>query len=165
MYAHERFAQPKRQLKLHHAMLLNQLLNPKLNHYSEAIAEITGAPRMVLPIIERIMRDVIFHSTLDWQTEEQFRAGALEAYQVYQSAEGFYDAEHKAYFYRFHFHKTEEKLAAAVAKLDRATAKGAAERIARCQAEVEKIREKRDRLAQRVEWWEASTRKFAELFD
>ena len=29
--------------------------------------------------IERIMRDTIFHSTLDWQTKRQFNAGARKA--------------------------------------------------------------------------------------
>jgi hypothetical protein len=106
-------------------MILNQLLHPKPTAYSDMIAEATEAHRMELPIIERIMRQVIFHSTLDWQTREQFDAGAIEAYEEYKVSERFYNAEHKFFLYRFNLSKTDEKLTEAVIKLDRAAAKGA----------------------------------------
>lgn len=144
-------------------MLLNQILNPKPTAYSADIAEVTGAHRMELPIIERLMRDVIFHSTLDWQTKEQFEAGAREAYEIYQSAKGFYDAENKLLIYQFHHSKTEENLSAAVAKLDRATAKGVPERVFKCQAEVAKLRKKTAELAKKTEFWERVMRRMNEL--
>jgi hypothetical protein len=109
---------------------------------------------MQLPIIERIMRETIFHSTLDWQTKEQFDAGALDAYKEYKAAKDFYDAENKFHIYRFHLSKTDEKLAAAVDKLGRAAAKGVSGRITKCQAEMEKLRDTRARLAEKTEFWE-----------
>ena len=33
--------------------------------------------------VEDIMRNDIFHSTLDWQTKEQFVKGVKEAYELY----------------------------------------------------------------------------------
>ena len=33
--------------------------------------------------VEDIMRNDIFHSTLDWQSHEQFVQGAKEAYELY----------------------------------------------------------------------------------
>lgn len=145
-------------------MLLNQLLNPKPSAYSAMIAEATGAHRMKLPIIERIMRQVIFHSTLDWQTREQFDAGAIEAYEEYKASEGFYNAEHKFYFYRFHLSKTDEKLTEAVIKLDRATAKGAPDRIAKCQADVEKLREGKAGLSENTELYERIMLQMSRLY-
>jgi hypothetical protein len=35
-----------------------------------------------------IMREVVFHSTLDWQTREEFQDGARKAYVVLQALEG-----------------------------------------------------------------------------
>lgn len=145
-------------------MLLNQLLNPKPTAYSAAIAKATGAHRMELPVIERIMRGVIFHSTLDWQTRAQFDAGAIEAYQEYKASHGFYDAERKFTFYRFHLLKTDEKLAEAVIKLDRAAAKGVPGRIAKCQADVEKLREKKLRLSEKVELFERIMQQMSRLY-
>ena len=144
-------------------MLLNQILNPKPTAYSAAIAEATGAHRMQLPIIERIMREVIFHSTLDWQTKEQFDTGAIEAYSEYKAAKGFYDAENKFCLYRFHLSKTDEKLTQAVTKLDRAAATGVSGRIAKCEAEVEKLREMKARLSEKTEFWEKVTGQMSRL--
>ena len=50
------------------------------NTISEAINVTDTA---VLQEVENIMRDIIFHSTLDWQTMEQLQQGAKEAYEVY----------------------------------------------------------------------------------
>jgi len=48
------------------------------------IINATGCKPEEAEEVEEIMRDVIFHSTLDWQTGAQFNKGAREAYQVYQ---------------------------------------------------------------------------------
>ena len=51
--------------------------------YSEIIAEATGITDPVrLDEIEEIMRQDIFHSTLDWQTKEQLAAAAILAEQL-----------------------------------------------------------------------------------
>ena len=145
-------------------MILNQLLNPKPTAYSDMIAEATEAHRMELPIIERIMRQVIFHSTLDWQTREQFDAGAIEAYEEYKASERFYNAEHKFFLYRFNLSKTDEKLTEAVIKLDRAAAKGTPDRIAKCQADVEKLRKKKANLSENAELYERIMLQMSRLY-
>jgi len=141
----------------------NLLLKPRPSAYSSAIAEATGAHPIQLPIIENIMRDVIFHSTLDWQTKEQFDAGAREAYEEYQARSGFYDAEYKVHFLSFHLAKAEAKLAEAGAKLERAIACGNSERIIRSETEAEKQRQKRDDLAQRLDLWKRILMDFIRL--
>lgn len=51
--------------------------------YHTAISEATGErDKQKLEAIEDCMRNDIFHSTLDWQTREQFDAGAREAVQL-----------------------------------------------------------------------------------
>lgn len=61
--------------------------------YSQLIAAATGAPASKLGILENIMRDEIFHSTLDWQTADQLAAAARQAHDIYRSAPCFYDME------------------------------------------------------------------------
>lgn len=69
-----------------------QAENTTLRGYLSAIAEATGAPESSLPILEEIMRDEVFHSTLDWQSASEFREGARKAYAIYLEDRGFYDA-------------------------------------------------------------------------
>jgi hypothetical protein len=59
--------------------------------YSKLIAAATGAPTSKLAVLENIMRDEIFHSTLDWQTADQLAAAARQAHDIYRSAPCFYD--------------------------------------------------------------------------
>lgn len=74
-----------------------------------------------------------------------------------------YDAEHKFCLYRFHLSKTDEKLTQAVIKLDRAAATGVSGRIAKCEAEVEKLREMKARLSEKTEFWEKVTGQMSRL--
>jgi len=54
-----------------------------LRGYQKTISEATGrTDPKELNAIEDMMRDVIFHSTLDWQSREQFIQGAIEAEEV-----------------------------------------------------------------------------------
>jgi len=58
---------------------------PKFHGYHDVINEATGVTdSKTLEEIEDTMRRDIFHSTLDWQTREQLRKGAKEAYEVVQ---------------------------------------------------------------------------------
>jgi len=50
-----------------------------MNGYQQIIKEATGCPDKDLQELEDIMRDVIFHSTLDWQTKGQLKKAAKEA--------------------------------------------------------------------------------------
>jgi hypothetical protein len=47
--------------------------------YSQQIIKTTNCDPADAPRIEEIMRDYIFHSTLDWQTARQFNNGAKKA--------------------------------------------------------------------------------------
>lgn len=60
-----------------------------LKGYTKSISEATGIidPK-VLDELEDIMRNDIFHSTLDWQTKEEFDKGAKEAVEVYNAIKG-----------------------------------------------------------------------------
>lgn len=51
----------------------------ELNGYQKAIFEATKCDPKDAAEIENLMRDFIFHSTLDWQTKRQFNKGAREA--------------------------------------------------------------------------------------
>jgi hypothetical protein len=52
-----------------------------LRGYAATIAEAIGTTdRDTLAEVEDTMRHVIFHSTLDWQSAEEFRQGAREAF-------------------------------------------------------------------------------------
>ena len=53
-----------------------------MSFYQEAIIKATKCAPEDGPEIEEIMRNDIFHSTLDWQTKTQFNKGAREAYVV-----------------------------------------------------------------------------------
>ncbi len=71
----------------------------ELKHYQALIYEATAAPIAILPILERIMREEIFHSTLDWQSRRQFVTAAKKAHRMYQKASLYYQSEdewHKA---------------------------------------------------------------------
>jgi hypothetical protein len=61
--------------------------------YVDLIATATSASDDLLPILEKIMREEIFHSTLDWQSASQFRTGARQALAIYEEAPDFFRAE------------------------------------------------------------------------
>lgn len=50
--------------------------------YQKRIQEVTGCTDAEAQEVEDIMRHNIFHSTLDWQTPEQFDEGAQLAFKV-----------------------------------------------------------------------------------
>ncbi len=48
--------------------------------YEKTIIQATGCTKKEVAEVEDIMRNDIFHSTLDWQSLELFRCGAREAF-------------------------------------------------------------------------------------
>ena len=52
--------------------------------YHDRIKEITNCTESEVKHVEDLMRNVVFHSTLDWQTREEFENGARLAYLVFQ---------------------------------------------------------------------------------
>lgn len=63
-----------------------------MNHRHGLIQGVTGAPARDLALVENIMRDDIFHSTLDWQTREQLTAAAREAFALLQANRQLYES-------------------------------------------------------------------------
>jgi hypothetical protein len=95
--------------------------------YHDLIAEATGAADEVPPILEQIMREEVFHSTLDWQSARQFRAGAKKAYRIYLADADFYRASARHRRARFHLFGAEREV-------EEARTSGSAERIAAAEA-------------------------------
>jgi hypothetical protein len=54
----------------------------RLGSYEKHIIKIVRCSDEEATVVEEIMRNDIFHSTLDWQTVEEFETGAREAYAV-----------------------------------------------------------------------------------
>lgn len=61
-----------------------------MNAYAKFIIDETNCSLDEAFEIEEIMREEIFHSTLDWQTPEQFRVGALAALEIFRERGFFY---------------------------------------------------------------------------
>ena len=58
-------------------------MKTQLKGYAKMIEEATGVTdEKKLAKIEDVMRNVIFHSTLDWQSKQEFNEGALAALEV-----------------------------------------------------------------------------------
>ena len=53
--------------------------------YRDLIIEATGCTAAEAGEIEDLMRDVVFHSTLDWIPRKQFMVGAKKAFQVFRA--------------------------------------------------------------------------------
>lgn len=56
------------------------------------IDETTGAPENDIGQIETIMREDIFHTTLDWQTRQQLADAARDAYELLMANRELYKA-------------------------------------------------------------------------
>jgi hypothetical protein len=65
---------------------------PVMNPLHHLIQRATNAPARDLALIENIMREDIFHSTLDWQTRDQLVAAAREAFALLQANRDFYES-------------------------------------------------------------------------
>ena len=53
-------------------------------------------------IVETIMRENIFHSTLDWQTKKEFQSGARKAWKLFLSKREFFESHHRNMKALFH---------------------------------------------------------------
>ena len=63
----------------------------KASPYASLIADATGASTSRLALLENLMRDKIFHSTLDWQSAEELAERARRAHDLYRSTPAYYD--------------------------------------------------------------------------
>lgn len=80
---------------------------PRLNPLYHLIRDATGAPNKDLGRIESIMRDEIFHSTLDWQNREQLVSAARKAHVRLNQDRDLYDLDHDCRVAMFYCLKTE----------------------------------------------------------
>ena len=53
---------------------------PHIGPYQRDIMDQLGCSAGDAPMVEDIMRNHVFHSTLDWQTEKEFQKGAREGW-------------------------------------------------------------------------------------
>lgn len=51
----------------------------KLPYYQSVIIDLIGCSEADASILENILRDTVFRSTLDWQTDPQLREGLKQA--------------------------------------------------------------------------------------
>lgn len=55
--------------------------------YARDIMAVTGCRKDEAKEVEEIMRQEIFHSTLDWIDRKQFIWGAKQAYEIYKQSQ------------------------------------------------------------------------------
>jgi len=82
----------------------------RLTHYQRLIQQATGAPAKDLAQIEKIMREEIFHSTLDWQTREQLADAARQTHRRLAEDRELYDLDHACGVAMFHKMRAEAEL-------------------------------------------------------
>ena len=81
-----------------------------LSGYGQLIQNATGSPEADLGQIENIMREEVFHSTLDWQSREEFAAGARKAFARLREDGEVYDLERACRFAMLRKMQAEEAL-------------------------------------------------------
>lgn len=67
-----------------------------MSYYQDLIVKATGVNAKDAGYVENIMREDIFHSTLDWQSRAQFVRGAREAVELLRAYRA--DPEMSRYF-------------------------------------------------------------------
>ena len=65
-----------------------------LSYHARRAMELCGCPIEDAQMVASILADDVFHSTLDWQTEEELRRGCFEAQQILEENR----ADYEAYF-------------------------------------------------------------------
>ena len=100
--------------------------------HAQLISVVTGARAEDLPKLEAIMRDEIFHSTLDWQSEAQLRDGAAQAYLLLRNHRAFYETQFTHTTAVFAETQAVRRETNAREALGRAVASGRVARIEKC---------------------------------
>lgn len=105
------------------------------------ISTVTGARAEDMPKVEAIMRDEIFHSTLDWQSEAQLADGATRAYHLLRNHRAFYEMQFTHTATVFAESQAEVRDRDAREALGQAVASGRVERIEKCRVAEQKAKE------------------------
>jgi hypothetical protein len=113
--------------------------NKPLSFLHQMICRVTGVSPRIALTIERLMREDIFHSTLDWQTAEQLEEGAREAHAQYMMAPLFYNTWSELLATVYKRMKAEGRLA-------EARHKGKMEAITKAEKSVQRWRDREDWL-------------------
>jgi hypothetical protein len=117
-----------------------------LSSYQASIHAATGAPSRLLSIIEKIMREEVFHSTLDWQTHAQLDRGAKRAYTLYRADSAFYDASATLNACEYSVMRAEQELEAARATGDDSVISAAAAHLAEAKFQRTRARKNYERI-------------------
>lgn len=136
---------------------------PTPSPYNDLIVAATGALPHEIATVEVIMREDVFHSTLDWQTAEEFAKGAREAYALFLSDRHYYHAEMQRRHFFFHTLKTEDKIREAEQKIARAMASGKSDRIATCQKKLTDLQQLHVHLSRATSMFESHVRRHLNL--
>ena len=125
----------------------------KASSYASLIAAATGAPECRLALLENLMRDEIFHSTLDWQCAEVLAEGARKENEIYDSAPAYYNG-------LMILQRAEFRLAKLEDSLRRVRDAGASEKIAdletRVQLASESTRTAREAIPRLADFYQLS---------
>jgi hypothetical protein len=73
-----------------------ELSHAQPNAYQAMIMHATGCSTADAAIVEDIMRNEIFHSTLDWQTQSELQSGARQAHRLFTANRADYESCHRA---------------------------------------------------------------------
>jgi hypothetical protein len=85
----------------------------KPSPYEALIREATSAPEDKLALLESLMREKVFHSTLDWQSASLLADGARRAFDLYRSAPTYFDGIEIHQRARFRLARLEDRLESA----------------------------------------------------
>ena len=80
------------------------------NPLHQLIQAATCAPDQDLTLIENIMREDVFHSTLDWQSEQQLADGARQAFARLQDDRHLYNLDQECRMAMFHKMRAEAEV-------------------------------------------------------
>jgi len=68
---------------------------PFIGPYQRDIMDQLGCSDADAAMVENIMRNEVFHSTLDWQSAEQLQRGACEAWAILEANREMFDAYYR----------------------------------------------------------------------
>ena len=71
------------------------MAEPHIGPYNRVIMDHLGCSADEAAMVEDIMRNEVFHSTLDWQTAEQLRQGTREAWAILQADRDFFEDHYR----------------------------------------------------------------------
>lgn len=115
------------------------MASPKSNPYQEMIQQVTGVSRHDAPILERLMRESILHSTLDWLSQEEFANAAREAQQLFKIAPPYFYTQQACFSATFKRMQAEGRLQRALDKKNDQAITKARETVTLCRRHEDEL--------------------------